>query len=135
MPVGGIRNNGIDTVGSSYRKDPLYSYAKVFTETAKNILNEDGCDIFEEPSRVYRRKASREAMKQFFTEGMIDEKNPMYDAKDIEDQKLMAEAQFENDAEAIYEHAAPAEYSPMVGMALPIHKLILMNNVFDKGVA
>jgi hypothetical protein len=31
------------------------------------------------------------------------------------------------------EHSPIAEYNPIVGMALPIHKLILMNNVFDKG--
>lgn len=134
MPVGGImKNDGPQTMGSSYRKDPLYSYAKAFSETADLILKEDGFDIFEEPSRVYRRNGSRQSMKNFFTEGMFDANNNTLDAIDIEDQQAMAEQQFDNDAKAIYEHAAPADYSPMVGMALPIHKLILMNNVFDKG--
>ena len=56
-----------------------------------------------------------------------------YNVDDIEDLKEMADAQFDNDIQAMNEHAAPAEYNPIVGMALPIHKLILMNNVFDKG--
>ena len=133
MPIGGVRDNGYKSVGSSYRKDPLHEFAKAFSETAELILKEDGNDIFEEPQRVLRRASSKEAMKKFFCEGMFDENNSLLDAVDIEDQRAMAEAQFENDVTAMYEHAAPADYSPVVGMALPIHKLILMNNVFDKG--
>lgn len=133
MPIGGIMNNGSKTMGSSYRKDPLYAYAKAFSETANLILKEDGFDIFEEPTRVLRHQSSKQSMKNFFTEGMFDENNTTLDAADIEDQKAMAEQQFDNDTYAVFEHAAPADYSPMVGMALPIHKLILMNNVFDKG--
>lgn len=133
MPVAGTIDRGRTVAGNSYRKDPLYGYAKAFAETANIILKEDGFDIFEEPSRVYRHTNSRETMKKFFTEGFFDKQNTTMDAIDIEDQQMMAEAQFENDSYAIYEHTAPAEYSPMVGMVLPIHKLILMNNVFDKG--
>lgn len=119
--------------GSSYRKDPNYAYAKCFTETAKAILDEDQLDIFEEPQKVLRRGASKQAMKNFFVENMFDQNNKMYDAEDIESMNEEAAVQFENDVVAMNEHAAPADYSPMIGMALPIHKLILMNNVFDKG--
>src|SRR5574344_2124365 len=118
MPIGGIREAEVDTVGNSYRKDPLYPYAEAFKETAQNILNEDGCDIFEEPTRVYRRRSSKNAMKKFFCEGMFDKDNALLDPQDVADQQAMAETQFENDAQAISEHAAPADYSPMVGMAL-----------------
>lgn len=132
MPICGERQV-VKTAGSSYRKDPLYGYAQAFAETAQMILKEDGYDIFEEPQKVYRRKNCRESMKKFFTENMIDTNNCMLDAVDIEDQQAMAEAQFDNDASAIFEHTATADYNPVIGMALPIHKLILMNNVFDKG--
>ena len=133
MPIGGTRET--KTMGSSYRKSPMYAYAKSFSEVAQSILKEDGYDIFEEPQKVYRRSASNEAMRRFFTEGMFDENNTTLDTLDIQDLKEQADAQFDNDIAAMYEHAAPAEYNPIVGMALPIHKLILMNNVFDKGVA
>ena len=35
-------------VGNSYSKDPLYAYAKAFTEAAQNILTESSYDIFDE---------------------------------------------------------------------------------------
>ena len=131
MPIAGTREP--QTMGTSYRKDPLYQYAKAFAETANMILKEDSFDIFDEPTRLYRHKSPRAKMKKFFVENMVDMNDPTKDAIDLEDEKLMAETQFENDVNALYEHVAPMEYSPMVGMALPIHKLILMNNVFDKG--
>ena len=131
MPIGGTRES--KTLGSSYRKHPLYKFAQSFNEMATMILEQDGYDIFEEPSKVMRRNSSKEAMKKFFVEGMYDTNDSTKDAADLEDAKVMAEAQFDNDAAAIYEHSAPAEYAPIVGMALPIHKLILMNMVFDKG--
>lgn len=132
MPIGGTRQSNV-VAGSAYRKDPLYAYAESFKEAANLILNENGYDIFEEPQRVMRKSASKNIMKKFFVENMIDTNNPMYDAKDIDDQRLMAEAQFDNDVEAMLEHSAPADLAPVVGMSLPIHKFILMNNVYDKG--
>jgi len=132
MPIAGVRET--KTVGNSYRKSPLAAYAKAFSECAQSILKEDGYDIFEEPQKVYHRKESNAAMKRFFMENWYDEKNNTLDAEDREDLLEQASAQFENDVEAMMEHSAPADYNPIVGMALPIHKLILMNNVYDKGV-
>ena len=45
----------------------------------------------------------------------------------------MMEQQFENDVEAVFEHADMADYNPVIGMTFPVHKNILMNMVFDKG--
>ena len=131
MPI--LGNNSTEVMGNSYRKNPLHSYAQAFAETANIILKENGIDVFEEPQKVLRRGQSKEAMKTFFTENFYDPANTTLDSVDIEDIKEMAEQQFENDIKAMNENAAPAEYSPMIGLALPIHKLILMNNVFDKG--
>ena len=57
----------------------------------------------------------------------------MNDPAYVQDQQLMMEQQFENDVEAVYEHADMADYNPVIGLAFPIHKNILMNMVFDKG--
>lgn len=133
MPVLGQRKTEYVSASNSYRKDKVYPMAKAFAETADMILKEDALDIFDEPQKVMRRADSREAMRKFFCENAFDSHNCLYDADDIDDLQNMMEAQFDNDAQAMYEHAAPADYSPIVGMALPIHKLILMNNVFDKG--
>ena len=134
MPIGGTRSSiNKHEVGAAYRKSPLHAYAQAFSECAKAILNESGYDIFEEPQRVMRHKASQEAMRKFFTENSYDENNNTLDAYDIQDIQEQADAQFDNDVQAMLENAAIAEYNPIVGMALPIHKLILMNNVYDKG--
>lgn len=132
MPIMGNSNNNT-LMGNSYRKNPLHAYAKAFSEAADLILKESGFDIFEDPHKVLRRGASKEAMKEFFVENSFDPNNTTLDSADIDDIQEMAEVQFDNDVKAMYEHSAPADYSPMIGLALPIHKLILMNNVFDKG--
>lgn len=121
-------------LGDSYRKSPIAQYAKAFSECAKTILKEDGFDIFEEPQKLLRRHDSNQAMKHFFTENVYDENNTELDAEDRENIEEQYAAQFDNDVKAMMEHAAPADYNPVVGMALPIHKLILMNNVWDKEV-
>ena len=131
MPVGGSRQT--TKIGGSYDRDPLYGFAKSFCETATDIVNEHGFDIFEEPSKVLRRAGSKEAMKRFFVENSFDANNDSLSPMEIEDHIKCMEEQFQNDVEAMNEHAVMADYNPMVGMALPIHKLILMNMVFDKG--
>ena len=131
MPIGGIRET--KTVGSSYRKHPLYSYAKAYSEAANAILTTEGCDVFDEPRKAYNRSASSAALKKFFVENCYDVEDKNLTPDDIEDKIACMEAQFENDVQAMNEHAVLPEYNPIVGMSLPIHKLILMNNVFDKG--
>ena len=119
--------------GSAYRNDPMYPFAKAFVEAANNILTVENYDLFAEPTRTVRSNGAREALKEFFCSNFVDESNPTLTAEDIEMQHEEAEALFENDMMAIQENAYQSEYQPMVGMALPIHKLILMNNVFSQG--
>ena len=126
--IAGTRQRNV--ASSSYRNDPLYAYAKAFTEAAQSILTTENYDLFAEPQRAIRSNSVREALKEFFCENYVNEADETKTAEQIEDEKQDAEAQFENDMDGIQENAAMSEYAPMVGMALPIHKLILMNNVF-----
>lgn len=116
--------------GTAYRNDPLYAFGKAFTEAAQNILTVESYDLFAEPLRAIRSTNAREALKEFFVENYVDDNNSTLTAEQLEEMHEDAEAQFENDVNAIQENSYMSEYSPMVGMALPIHKLILMNNVF-----
>ena len=131
MPIGGTRQR--KTMGTSYEKNPLYAYAKAYKESAENILTEGTLDVFEEPGKVLRRKSTRNALKKFFVENSFDP-NTIMSIEEQEDHIRDMEEMFENDVEAINEHAVLPEYNPIVGMSLPIHKLIMMNMVFDKGV-
>ena len=135
MPIGKVDSvPGI--VGNSYYKDPLTNYAQSFREFTKNILNESGLNLLEEPKKVLRNPSTRESLKEFFTQNFLDECSTdpfMNDPAYVQDQQLMMEQQFDNDVEAVYEHADMADYNPVIGLAFPIHKNILMNMVFDKG--
>lgn len=122
------------TIGSkSYHTDPLYAYGKAFAEAANNILTVENYDLFAEPSRTVRSTGAREALKEFFCNDFVDDNNTTMTAEQIEEAHKDVEAMFDNDVAAMQENAYMSEYSPMVGMALPIHKLILMNNVFSQG--
>ena len=123
------------TVASNkgYQSNSLYAYAKAFTEAANSILTTETYDLFLEPQKALRSRAVQESLKEFFCENFVDTNDPTLTAEDIDMQMQEAEALFDNDLRAIQESAYQSEYSPMVGMALPIHKLILMNNVFAQG--
>lgn len=129
--IAGTRQKTIG--GSAYRNDPLYSYGKAFTEAANSILTVENYDFFAEPTRTIRSTGAKEALKEFFCENFVDDTNETLTAEQLEDMHEEVEAMFENDIRAMQENAYQSEYSPMVGMALPIHKLILMNNVFSQG--
>ena len=129
--IGGTRQKTIG--GSAYRNDPLYAFGKAFTEAANDILTVESYDIFAEPTRTLRNPGAKEALKEFFCENFVDDNNKFLSAEQIEELHEDAEAQFENDIAAIQENTYMSEYSPMVGMSLPITKLIHMNNVFSQG--
>nr|DAM47603.1 MAG TPA: Structural protein [Caudoviricetes sp.] len=135
MPIGAV-NSKTGFVGGSYTRDPMSSYTQSFINLAQNILTESSIDIFEQPKTILRRPAERETLKQFFCENFMDQdtRDPFVnDPGYLEDQQAMMEQQFENDANAILEHANMADYNPVIGMTFPVHKNILMNMVFDKG--
>lgn len=131
MPIAGERQS--KRIGASYEMDPMYAYAKAFTENASAILEESGLDIYDEPRRVYRRQHTNEQMRKFFVENSYDANNTLMTPAEVDDHIKSMNEQFENDIEAMNEHAVLPEYNPIVGMSLPIHKQILMNMVFDKG--
>jgi hypothetical protein len=131
MPIAGTRQK---RVGGNYEMDPMYSYAQSFANCQRNILAESAIDVYDEPRKAYRMEGTKEALRNFFVENSYDPSDPMMqNPSALQDHLQSMNEQFENDVEAMNEHAAPAEYNPAIGMTLPIHKNILMNMVFDKG--
>ena len=118
---------------SNYRHNRLYPYAKAFAEAVDNMLVTEGLDLVQEPIKALHSASVHEAMEKFFCENTYDPNNAELTAEDIEEIEEDARQQFENDILGINENAYLSTYAPMVGMALPIHKLILMNNVFSQG--
>lgn len=119
--------------GTSYHNDPLYPFAKAFTEAANNILATETYDIFAEPQRAIGKAAVKESLREFFCNNFIDEANCTKSAEETEEDLNDINEMFENDIEGIMENTHMTDYTPIVGMSLPVHKLIMMNNVFAQG--
>lgn len=138
MPVVGNRKSTVG-MGRGYANDPLNKFAAAYQECVKDVLNESGIDIFSEPTKALMMGSSKNALKNFFVEGqeelIASEVSALGESAElIDDARAMAEAQFENDCEGIMnEYANVGAYNPVIGMTFPIHKNILMNNIFDKG--
>ena len=137
MPsVVGNRKSTAD-MGRGYLKDPIAKYAASFAETVKDILTESGVDLFSDPGRALQYSASNTALENFFVEGSIDEPALQAledDGEAIEEAYEAMREQYLNDREAVLnEYASLNTFNPVIGMTFPLHKNILMNNVFDKG--
>lgn len=129
MVVGRVEKTNL---ASGYADDPIRPFAEAFVNTAQNICNEGVTDLYLNPARTLMpQMASRDALRDFFV-------NESYDPKELTPQQIDEhvsdmEQLFENDTAAIMEASIGTQVNPMIGMALPMHKFILMNMVFDKG--
>lgn len=130
MPIIGERQS--NRPGSAgYTHDAMAGFAREFLNEANSILDDSQIDLLSEPAKVLRRNMSNETLKTFFVENSTD-KNSMTDSE-YEDHITMMEAMYENDREAVLEHSSMGQFNPVIGMTFPIHKNIMMNNIFDKG--
>ena len=135
MPVVGNRRS--NSMGNGYANDPITSYTESLIEYAKDNLNE-GVDLFTEPYNALNIRSTRDALKDFFVSECCDpneftKTNPANAAALIESAENDAAELFMNDMEGIRESTNLAAMNPVIGMTFPIHKNIMMNNVFDKG--
>lgn len=126
------------TMGRGYENDPIFDYAKSFAECARDIMTESGINLFAEPNKAMMFESSMNALKDFFVEGTTDDQaiealNPKNAAEEIEEAHQALEEQFLNDREAVLEYSNVSAMNPVIGMTFPLHKNILMNNIFDKG--
>lgn len=134
MPSVGVRKNP-NTMGN-FSKDPMYAYAAKFCDVQKNILKESQVDYAMEPQRALAFKGNVDALRNFFVEGsVIGDKNTM-SQEDYQDNLDMMNEAFTNDVQAVRENAVAglANWNPMIGLSLPMHKYLMMNCVFAQAV-
>ena len=131
MPV--VGETLVRKPGNGYVHDPMAGMAKEFLNLSNSILEEGRLDIYTEPSKVFRRDITDSAMKNFFIENSCDAKDPILDTEGYEDHICMMEQLYENDKQAVLEHSGMGQFNPVIGMTFPIHKNIMLNNIFDKG--
>lgn len=129
MPV--IGNRKTVDMGKGYLQDPISTFASTFRDMAQNILTESGTDLFSEPSKAMMIGSANDTMKNFFIESSADRKGMT--AEEYDDHIEMMTEQYLNDRQAVLEYASVGQFNPVIGMTFPLHKNILMNNIFDKG--
>ncbi len=132
MPIVGTREQ-IRPGSQGYATDPMHAYAKEFLDVVNSIKCE-GYDYFTEAKRVMMNPSLNETMRDFFIENSYDASEFQGDAEALEEHLSMMNEMYTNDKEAVLEHSTSGEFNPVIGMTFPIHKNIMMNNVFDKGV-
>lgn len=138
MPkVVGIRHD--NEAGRGYLREPIAKYAAAYNDCVKSILNESGIDVYQEGAKALRYSSSNEALKNFFVENTIDEDairaiDGSFADESIQEEYEALGEQYTNDREQVLsEYANLGSFNPIVGMTFPLHKWILMNNIFDKG--
>lgn len=130
MPTIGERKSSA-SLSRGYAKDPMASYAKAFRDVANDILQESGVQFFGEAGKAVMLESANDALKNFFIENSADTSN--MSADELEDHMTMMEEQYLNDRNAILEYSSVGSFNPVIGLTFPLHKNILMNNIFDKG--
>ena len=128
--VVGKRNN--QSIGSHWKRHALNESARDLTDVFLSIKEETGIDPYMEPAKMVMDTQASETLKDYFVKDSAPDEEEMT-AEEMEDHIEMMEEQFKNNVEAITEHATLAGYNPVMGLTFPVHKNLMMNNIFDKG--
>lgn len=133
MPQVGERVNQQAQFAKMYAKDTMNKYAQSFKECVDNIRLNERCDLFAEANRSLMYDGVKDALKNFFVEDSYD-KDDLTTLEERAEHIKDMESLFENDLQTVQEYAAMSSFNPVLGISFPMHKNIMMNNVFDKGV-
>lgn len=133
MPTVGTRKTS--TMGN-FEKNPMYAYARSFSDVSKNILTESKVDYASEPAKAVSMQSTKDALKDFFVENSFIGNRENVTTEEYEDHINMMNETFVNDIQGIREAGVTgmAAFNPMVGLSLPMHKYLMMNCVFAQAL-
>ena len=133
MPSVGTRKN--PNIGN-FSKDPMYAFASAFCEAQQNILRESQVDFATEPVRALAFKGNIDTLQNFFVENSVIGDSSTMTSEQYQDQVDMMKEAFINDVQAVRENAVAgmANWNPMIGLSLPMHKYLMLNCVFAQAV-
>lgn len=116
-------------IGTGYAKDPMYNLAAAFVESAQNIVTESGIELFE-GSRALQNRSSIDTLRNFFIENSCDP-DSFESVEDYNSYLEMMGEQFENDRLGVLEYSPIGAFNPIIGLSFPMHKNLIMNNVYE----
>jgi hypothetical protein len=120
----------------NFSKDPMYAYASAFCEAQQNILRETSVDYSSEPVRALAFQGARDQLQNFFMENSVVGTERQLGAEKYQDELDMMREAFTNDIQAVRENAVAgmANWNPMIGLSLPMHKYLMLNCVFAQAI-
>ena len=113
-----------------YVDESMKSFAQAFKDLNNQIMSE-GADLFMQPQMSLMNPSVDASLKNFFVENSFYSEDMSPEEK--ADATAMMEAQYDNDRDAVLEYATMGSYNPVIGLTFPMHKLLLMNCIFDNG--
>ena len=121
-------------IALGYETDVMYEAARELQQLSTAAYNEAGVNLFSQPGEFFRNEWTNQSMRDSFVNNSYDAKDPKYSRKaDLEAHLENMNTLYDNDRDGILnESSALGAYTPVIGMALPIHKNILMNSIFDQ---
>lgn len=130
--VGTKQDKKVDLRGYEY--DEMHEAAQEYLDQMIAAKNESGIDALSDPSDFFKNRTTNDEMRKSFIKGSWDSKDPRFSKQsEVSAHVENMEALYDNDRECILTEATNlANYSPVIGMTLPIHKNILMNAIFDQ---
>ena len=116
--------------------NPMYAMAKEYVNTMKAIKESSTRDMFRETAVCVNDDSAREALKEYYMKDIFDSSDPRYaDNMDAQNEAYEdAELYFENYVQAVNENASINSQNPVIAMTPPVHKDILMNNIWNQGI-
>lgn len=114
-----------------YVDESMKSFAQTFKDLNNQIMTE-GADLLMQPQMSLMNESVNASLKNFFVENSFYQDENMSPAE-VQDNISMMEAQYDNDRDAVLEYATMGGYNPVIGLTFPMHKLLLMNCIFDNG--
>ena len=113
-----------------YVDESMKSFAQAFKDLNSQIMSE-GADLFMQPQMSLMNPSVDASLKNFFVENSFYSEDMSPEEK--ADATAMMEAQYDKDRDAVLEYATMGSYNPVIGLTFPMHKLLLMNCIFDNG--
>lgn len=132
MPVVGNKHDDV-VIGRGSSFNENRRFATAIKEMAESISENTAIDYFINGQSALMNPEAKETLKDFFVENSVDANEFADNPEGYADHKEMMGALFENDRDKLLEYAAIGSYNPVMGLVFPLHKNLLMNNIFDKG--
>ncbi len=129
-----VGNRDEVVMGGSYSSDhALYNFAEQVKNLFTDVEQTSTYGVLSETCKVLKDPLANDQIKKFFVENSCDPDEYKNRPKALKEHYEDMEQLYENDRQAVMENTAMQTINPIVGLTFPMHKLILMNMVFDKG--